>query len=100
MTDKEIMEILTKIMLQRAYSMKHNLIARTYINIVLKTTKSQCNEDLWNFYDSDLDDLQALCKICDLDLETANKFYNVLYNGFCESKIIINNYYKERSIKS
>ena len=100
MTDKEIKEILNKTMLHQAYSMKHNLIVRTYINIGLKITKSQCNEDLWNFYDSDLDKLQTLCKICDLDLETANKVHNVLYNGFCESKIIINNYYKERSIKS
>lgn len=97
MTD---MEILTKIMLHQALSMKHNLIARTYINILLKTTKSQCNEDLWNLYESDQDDLQTLCKKCDLDLETANKIHNVLYNGFCESRIIINNYYKERSIKS
>ena len=96
MTDNEI---LTKIMSRQAYSMKYNLITRTYISILLKKTKSQCNEDLWNFYESGQDYLHTLCKKCDLDLETANKIYNVLYNGFCESKIIINNYYKERSIK-
>ena len=97
MTD---MEILTKIMLHQALNMKHNLIARTYSNILLETTKSQCNEDLWNLYESGQDYLQTFCKKCDLDLETANKIHNVLYNGFCESRIIINNYYKERSIKS
>ena len=90
MTDKEI---LTMIMLQHTYSMKHNLIARAYINIGLKITKSQYDEDLWNFYKSNKDKLQTLCKICDLDLETEKKIHDILYNGFCESKIIINSYY-------
>ena len=93
MTDKEI---LTAIMLQHAYSMKHDLIASAYVNIGLKITKSQCIEDLWNFYEINNDRLQILCKMYDLDLDTVKIIYKVIYNGFCESKIIINNYYKEK----
>ena len=94
MTDKEL---LTMTILHQARSMKHNLIAHAYINIGLKMTKRQCIDDLWNFYENNQDNLHMFCKMCDLDLETVNKIYQVLYNGFIESKIIINNYYKERS---